>query len=142
MKKNIKNICILSLILITISTTIILTMGRTYTVSFNNIKNNNSKIEIENKKGEVEILEEKEKNGNYLVKVKAKKEGRVSLLLDIGSIKEIKELYIHKSMIITDNNYFGKSNCSEVIPISLSILLLYIVYLLIKEYKLSKKENL
>ena len=87
-------------------------------------------------------LEEKEKNGNYLVKVKAKKEGRVSLLLDIGSIKEIKELYIHKSMIITDNNYFGKSNCSEVIPISLSILLLYIVYLLIKEYKLSKKENL
>ena len=141
MKKDVKKVCILSLILITISFVITVLFGNTYTVSFN-IRDNNYKFNIENASGEVKVLEKKEVKNKYIVKVKSKKEGKVYLNLISDISGEIKVLYIHKSMVITDNNYFGKSTGSEIFPISLSIILIYILYLLIKRYNKSKKENL
>ena len=141
MKKNVKKVCILSLILITISFVITVLFGNTYTVSFN-IRDNNYKFNIENASGEVKVLEKKEVKNKYIVKVKSKKEGKVYLNLVSDISGEIKVLYIHKSMLITDNNYFGKSTGSEIFPISLSIVLIYILYLLIKRYNKLKKENL
>ena len=142
MNKNIKRICLLSVILIIISNIIITIMGNTYTIRYKIKKTYNYKLLLENRTGEVEILEEKEKENEYLVKVKAKKPGKVDLYLDYGILKEGKILYVHKNMVITDNSYFGKSTGSEVIPISISIILLYSLLLLIKKYKISVKENI
>ena len=141
MGKSAKKLCILSLILMLISIAILL-MGKTYTLEF--IVNNKTNYELilENSTGEVEILEEKTEDNIYCVKVKAKKPGKVFLSLDFGEYREGKSLYVHKSMVITEGTYFGKSTGSEIIPISLSIIFIYTIYLLIKKYNFSKKENL
>ncbi|MBQ6285991.1 MAG: YdcF family protein [Bacilli bacterium] len=142
MKKNITRVCILSLLLIIISTIIILLFGRTYNVKFVVGNKNIQEFTIDSGPGEVIILSKKIVGNEYIVKLKSKKPGKVSVSLNHGDYREEKMLYVHKSMIITDNNYFGASTCSEIIPISLSLVLLYILYILIKEYRKSKRENI
>lgn len=142
MKKNITRVCILSLLLIIISTIIILLFGRTYNVKFAVGNKNIQEFTIDSGPGEVTILSKKIVGNEYIVKLKSKKPGKVSVSLNHGDYREEKMLYVHKSMIITDNNYFGASTYSEIIPISLSLVLLYILYILIKEYRKSKRENI
>ena len=141
-KKDIFKIGVLSLILVGISMIIILLFGRTYTATFDINNKDNYELEVDNKIGEVEILNTKKTSDKYYVKLKSKKAGQVYLYLNNGSYQSGIILYVHKSMIITDNDYFGKSTASEVIPISLSIILIYSLYLLIKKYRFSKEENL
>ena len=142
MKNSIGKIIVLSIILTVISFVIIMFMGKTYTVVYILKNSNDYKLSIDQKDGEVEVLDEKEKDGKYLVKVKAKKVGKVYLYLNYGEFQEGKVLYIHPNMVITDNSYFGKATGSEVIPISLSIILIYSMLLLIKRYRICSKENL
>lgn len=142
MKKNIKKIILLSLSLFIISFFIISIFGKTYTVSFDINKNTDNKLIVEEETGKIEILEEKAKDGNYIVKIKSKEPGRVSLFFDYGGFQTGRIIYIHKNMVITEDNFLGKSTASEVIPISFSIILLYILLLLIKSYKQNIKENI
>ena len=142
MKNKIINIIILSLIFIILSYIVILLLGKTYTLKYNLINENYKDITIENDTGEIEIIDKKIKNGNYLVKVKAKKPGKAYVYLNYEDYKEGKMIYIHKNMVITDNNYLGKSTGSEIIPISFTAILLYVFYLLKKKYKKGLKENL
>ena len=141
-KKNFIKIISISIFLFAISFAIIIFIGRTYTVSFdiNNIKN--YKLLIEEETGKIEVLDKKEKNGKYLIKLKAKAPGKVSMYLDYGGFQTGKMLYIHKNLVITEDNFFGKSTGSEVIPISILIILMYIMFLLIKKYKSCIKENI
>ena len=74
--------------------------------------------------------------------VKSKKAGKAYININHKDFSSTYILYIHKNMVITDNNFFGKSTASEVIPISLSIILIYLLFSLIKEYKYHTKENL
>ena len=141
MKNNINKICLLTLILTVISIIFILLMGKTYTTSFE-IINKKYNFSLDNNTGSVEVLEEKVDNNKYIVKVKSKQPGKVSLIMDYGDYREQRELYVHKTMVITDNNFFGYSKGSEIIPISISIILSFYLYLLIKKYKKSTKENL
>ena len=141
MKKSIKRLCLLTIILFVISTTIIILMGNTYTTSFK-IYENNYKLVLEEDTDAVEIIEEYEKGDEYIVKLKAKKKGRVFLSLNYGDTSTQKLFYVHKSLVITDNNIFGYSRGSEIIPISLSIILIYTIIILIKRYKISVEENL
>ena len=142
MNRNIRNIIILSSILLLISTFIIIIFGNTYTLTFKTIEGRDYKLSIENELGEIKILNKKEKDGYYYLKVKSKKPGKVFIRLDYKDIQETSLLYIHKNGIITDNTYFGKSTASEVIPISISIVCLYSLYLLINKYRKSVKENI
>ena len=80
MKKNIKKIFLLSVILLAISSSFILLMGKTYTTSFI-ISSDNYKLNLENDTGEVLIIEEKIKDNKYMVKIKSIKPGRVYLSL-------------------------------------------------------------
>lgn len=141
MKKEITRLTILTIVLMIVSAFVILYFGRIYKVTFYTGDDNHETV-LENETGEVEILEEKKEGDNYIVKVKAKKPGRVFLSLKFEDSQNTSLLYVHKSMIITDNTYFGKSTGSEVIPISLLIILSYIMYLLIKTYRYHVKENL
>ena len=141
MRSNMKKIGLLSLILIMISIIITTLLGQTYTLDFK-LNNRNYKLSIENEKGKVKVLKQQEENSHYRVTIKSEKPGIVYVTLDYGEYQEMKVLYVHKNMVITDNTYFGKSTGSEIIPISLAIILLYILYLLIKRYKQCKEENL
>ncbi len=141
MKKNIKKIFILSFSLIIISFIVISLTGKTYTANFK-LANGNYNLSIENEKGEVKVLDKRVIKDHYFVKVKAKKSGRVYLALNYKDYQDIKPLYIHKNMVITENSYFGKSTCAGIIPISFSIILIYTLYLLIKRYKYSEENNI
>ena len=139
MKKDIIKLSLLSLFLIIVSTIIILLFGRTYTVVYNKI---DYKINIEKSNNNIEIINKKIIGDKCFVKVKSKSPGKVDLSIMHNNYNETTILYIHKSMIITDNSYFGKSTCSEIIPISFFIFLSYLLYLLIKRYRYSINENL
>ncbi len=142
MKNNIKKIIILFIILVAISFIAITYMGKTYTLSFDINGYNNYKLFIDEDTGKIEVLDKKEKDGKYLVKVKAKKAGKVYVFFDYGDFKTGKLLYIHKNLVITEENFFGKSTISEIIPISLSIFLFYVLYLLIKRCRHCLKDNI
>ena len=142
MKKYIKRIIILSIILFIISFIIIQLMGKTYTTSFRINNKESYSFNIYKNSNNIKILEKKVKDNKYIVKFKGEKPGKVFLSLDYNDYSENKIFYIHKSKIITENYYFGYTRGSESIPISVSIILIYILYLLIKEYKKSTKENI
>ena len=144
LKKEKKTLLILTIILVIISAFVILTKGNTYTVPFElygkQYENYNLILDHQDN---IEILEEKIENEKYLVTIKSKKPGKVFMSLETdGDTLFSKSIYVHKSMIITDNNYFGKSNGCEILPICFTILLSYILYMLIKSYKISIKKNL
>jgi len=143
MKKAIKKLILLIFILVIISNLTILLLGKTYTVTFSLSKNYTKlKVKQSTEDGEVEIIKEKKDADNYYVKVKSKKPGKTFIIMDYGEFKESKILYIHKSMIITDNNIFGKCTGSEIIALSSLILLIYIISILFKKYKKESKENI
>ncbi len=141
MKKEIKKVILLAIILIIISSITILIMGKTCTITFDT---NNKKITDLAIDGEenVEILEKKLIGSKYIVKLKAKKPGNTYFFLEYDEYKEGKNVVVHKSHVITSDSFFGKSNGSEIIPISLSIFLIYCLYLLIKRYKYTLTENI
>ena len=139
MKKNINIFIILSIFLIVISFVVIIFMGNTYTTSFN-VKDNNYHFSISNEEV-VEVIKETYKDGLYVITVKSKHPGVVELNMDYGDFFSINRLYVHKNMVITNNNFFGYSRGSEIIPVSLSILLVYLLLLLINMYKKNVKEN-
>ena len=142
MKNSIQKIIILTIFLTIISFITIKLLGKTYTVTFITNNTNNYKLSLEEHSGKIKILNEKKQDDKYLIKVQAQKPGKVVFYLDHNGFQEGKELYIHKNLVITDNNYFGKSTGSEIIPISLSIILIYILLSLIKEYRISINENI
>ncbi len=140
--KNIIKLSLLTLILTIVSTVVIISFGKTYTATFNIRREGNYRTKIENETGEVKVLEEKQEKDKYILKVKSVKPGQVYIYLGDGDSEEGRVLYVHKNMVITHNNFFGESTYSEIIPISISIILIYALYLLIKRYKEHMKENL
>lgn len=142
MKKNVIKIILLSIFLFIISLAVITFMGKTYTISFDLNSINEYNLLIEEETGKIKVLDKTETDGKYVIKVKAKEHGKVSLYLDYDGFQIGKILYIHKNMVITEDNFLGKSTGSEIIPISISIILVYTMFLLIKRYKFYLKENI
>ena len=73
--KDLKKFCILSLVLLLVSSAVVLLAGRTYEVSFFYDSDNGYSLNLENETVEVEILEEIEKGSRLTVRVGAKKPG-------------------------------------------------------------------
>lgn len=142
MKHYIRNLIILSIVLMIVSTIVILIMGRTYNVIFDLNEHGYKDFIIENSDGEVEVLSKEETSDKLIINVKSKKPGKVSMYIDYDGFQTGTILYIHKSMIITDNTYFGAARGSRIIPISLSIILMYNLLILINKYRTYTKENL
>ena len=135
-------IILLSLALIIISSIFITSVGNTYTVVFHMNDTSNYPIFIEDDDEKISIVSKQIKDNEYRIKVKAKKAGKVGIYLDYGQYQTGKILYIHKNMVITEDNYFGKATGSEIIPISLTFILIYGLFLLKKRYTASIKENI
>ncbi len=141
MKKDIKGLFLLIITLSIISITTIIILGRTHSTSFN-IHNKEYEFLLDGDTETVEIINKKEVDKNLIVKVKAKKTGKVALGINHDGFSEMKLLYVHHFNVITEGDIFGYSRGSEVIPISLSIILIYTLVILIKRYRYNIKENL
>ncbi len=141
MKKIIK-LGLLTLFLVIISSIVVVSFGKTFDVKFATYNGNKHNINLSNETGKVEIIEEKKVDDKYIVKVKAIKPGKAIIYYEHDGFQEGVMLYIHKNMVITAGNYFGESTYSEIIPVSITIVLSYILYLLIQRYNQNKNENL
>lgn len=141
MKNSIKKIAILSISLIIISFLVINLVGKKYTVVFD-VHTNNYQLLIEEDDGKIEIINKQIKDEKLFIKVKGKKPGKVYLYVDNNGLQTGKSLYIHKNLVITENTYLGNSTGSQIIIISLLIIVLYILFLLIKRYQSCLKDNI
>ena len=55
-------------------------------------------------------------------------DNRINQSIEIVESLISKKMYPYTDMVITEDSYFGRSTCSEVLPISISIILIYSLY--------------
>lgn len=147
MKKtnNKLKILILAIILFIISFIFIIINGNIYTVSIDNIREESSieeiniKIEDENV---AKYIDKSIENGTLKIKLKSVSKGKTYVDVDDREFSYTFSIYVHDFGIITFNEYMGDCNGSIIIPISIIILSIYLLYLLIISYKNKKKESL
>ncbi len=142
-----KSVFLLGVICFFVCVISILIQGRTYTITFqvsdDVVDADMVKFEIEQEKESVECIQKKLENGTLFLKFRSKDKGKAYIIYESGDgISQLKTLYIHEFGVMTYENFFGDSRGDEIIPISLSIFLSYILYLLILSYMKNKKENL
>ncbi len=143
LKKEEKILLILTIVLAIVSAFVILIKGNIYTVSFDlNGKLYETYNLVVEDSNVVEILDVKVENDKYRVTIKSKQPGKTFVTLHFKDFQMGKAIYVHKSMIITEDTYFGKSSWCEVFPICFTIFLSYILYMLISKYRISVRENL
>ena len=146
LSKKVK-VLVLALILFIFSTIFIIINGNTYTIEYNeigkinNIDNFEIKIEDQNI---VKCIDKKIENGVLKIKIESKSEGKTYINIENKETEcsSMFMLYVYKFGVISFNEYIGDCNGSIIIPISITILLSYILFLLIKSYKQSIKENM
>ena len=141
MKKRLKITITLYFLLTLLWFSVIFYKWKIYEIDFP-ITNPNFTLSLNNFDGEVEILDEKQEDNTYKIKVKSVKPWKVEIWLNYKDSSTIDTLYVHKTMVITRNNYFWDSTWCEIIPITLAIFLAYCIYVLIISYKKNLKENL
>ena len=142
-------ILILALILLIISALVIIINGKTYIVKIENYSLNEissiDEIKVKlDKDNVVKCVDKKIENGVIKLKFETISKGKtyVDIYDDDGKISYTFDLYVHDLGIITFNEYMGDCNGSISIIISITIVLIYILYLLIRSYKKSIKENI
>ena len=140
MKHKKKLLLTLIILLFIISLSIVTITGKTYTVSIkvdsNDISDYNIKID---KKNIVKIVDKNIIDNTLKIKFKSIHTGKVFISINDSNYFH---LYVHKIGVITYNDFFGESHNSIVLPISILIVLIYILYLLIMSYKISISKNL
>lgn len=139
-------ILLLVIVLIVISFVWIVLNGKTYKYQVN-IGNNISNLdEIEyiiEPEGIIECIDKKINDGILELKIKSVKEGKTHIeIRNKDNFIDYHTFYVHKAGIITYNNYLGDTTGGRIIPISVTILLSYILYIAIKKYKILLKENM
>ena len=151
MFKNLSNkikVLIISIILLIISTTIIVINGKTYNIKFDNIdssyKVNNLIIETANDQQVIKLTDKNLHNGILSLTIEAITPGKtyITVRSEDETFYNIVPIYVHKLGIITTDSYFGNCNCSICIPISIIIILSYILFLIIKTYRNNMKETI
>lgn len=139
-------ILIIAIILLLISAMFIIINGNTYIVKIDNMNEITSiedldiKIEDENV---VKCVDKSLENGTLKIKLESVSKGKT--YVDIDSNEEYSTffpIYVHNFGVITFNEYMGDSNGSIIIPISIIVFSIYVLYLLIVSYKKKKKENM
>ncbi|MBR6033769.1 MAG: YdcF family protein [Clostridia bacterium] len=136
-----------AIILMTISLTVIIITGKTYTLKIDRIRNITDIEAISIKFDNENVVKCIEKNiidGTLYIKVERIGEGKTHLYINDSQDDELflESIYVNKFGIITVNQYMGDSTCSIAIPIAITIWLMYVLYLLIISYKKSTNENM
>ena len=129
-----------------ISAIFIIINGNTYTVEIDNIEEISSiedlNIKIEDK-NVVKCIDKSLENGTLKIKLESVSKGKTYVHIDnIEDQSTLFSIYVHNFGIITFNEYMGDSKGSIIIPISIIVFSIYILYLLIIAYKDMKNENM
>ena len=138
---------ILAIILIAISVVTIIVNGKIYTLKFDNMNSisniNEVKIEIKDE-NIVKCIKKSFESGTLKLELESISKGKtyVDIINSDNNFSYLSSIYVHDFGIITLNEYMGDSSGSIVIPISITIWLLYVLYLLIISYKQNVKENM
>jgi len=144
MKKKILIVLVLCLILY--SSLSIILQGNKYTVVFD-VKNSVESLDdveiLLEDKGIIEYSGVKLKDGFIYIETKAISRGNTYItVVNKGEEVALAKLYVHNFNIITYNRYFGEATGSRAIPISITILLAYILVCLFLDYRKSVKNNI
>ncbi len=146
MAKNKKILFLLIIILCIISFSYIFIKGRTYTVKlevYDTISNSDDiSVKIEQDKNTIKCINKNLKNGILELKFKASGKSKAIVSVESPDYSNYFRLYAHKFGIITYENYFGKCNGDIIIPISIIIIQLYILYVLITYYIFLYKKDM
>ena len=143
MKKRIIKYFLVVLFLAIISYLTINIFGKTYTLKINNYTFNDiDKVNIIISKDIIEIKNKEIKNGALELKFKSVSPGKVNVDIRCGDYVYYSTFYINKNGVINNEYKLGDSTYDEIIPISIIVLLILILFDLIKEYKKNIKENL
>ena len=136
----------LAIVLAIISLVFIILNGNTYTVEINdvreisNIEDLNIKIDNENV---VKCVNKSLENEKLKIKLKSVSKGKSFVDIDYnGKNYVLFSVYVHSFGIITYKEYMGDFTGSIIIPISMIIFSIYLLYLLIVSYKKNKNENM
>lgn len=138
---------ILAMVLFFISAIVIIMNGKTYTfkIESRNLVSDIDEvvIEIDNEKI-VKCINKSLEKDVLMIKLESISKGKTSIYVSntSGDIIHSDFIYVHNFGIITVNEFMGNSNGSIVIPISITIWLVYVLYLLIISYKHSVKVNM
>ena len=126
---------ILAIILIIISSIVIVISANTYTIKIknvdlaSNIDEWNIEIEDENV---VKCIDKSIENGVLNIELESVSKGKTYIeATNPNNVSYTNSIYVHNFGIITINEYMGDSNGSIVIPISITVWLIYVLYLLI-----------
>ena len=142
-------VLILAIVLIIITYGYIFIKGKTYTVEINNITNFPESVDELNIKieqdGIVKLIDKKIENGTLKMTFESISEGKT--YVDVDNVENYTvdvffPLYVHKSGIITYSDFFGNCTGAMLIPISISISIAYIMFLLIQKYRENIKDSI
>ena len=136
---NKKKTCICFCLLLIISIITIALFGKTYTIEYKLNGDTDYKVELDKKKEIVKIVDKKITKDKLIMKVKGLKRGRAYIDVSQGITGISYIFYVHSFGIITEREYFGYIRGGIVIPICISLFLLYILIYLIKKYRTSLK---
>ncbi len=143
MKKKSK-ILVLLLILLIISTTVLISIGNTYTVEktiySDDVNIDNVIVNVET--NHVKLLKKDFKDHKLLLTFEGLSKGKAFISINYNNEMMYEVLYVHNFNIITCNTYFGKANGDIVILLSALVFVGYSIYLLIIDYKKSIKKNI
>ena len=138
---------VLGIILLIVSAVVIIVNGNTYTLRIND-KNLESNIDVIRVKIEddtiVKCIDKSFENDTLKIKLASNAKGKTSIIISNleNSFSVMHTIYVHTFGIITFNEYMGDSSGSIIIPIAITIWLIYVWYLLFLSYRKSTKENM
>ena len=138
-------ILLLAVVLIILSFIVIVINGKTYKLQIH-LNNDISSIDdidvVLTPEGIIKCTDKKLENGVLKLKFQSIKKGKVYADVKIGDNVDYNVLYVHKFGIITYNNFLGNATGAIVIPISVVVLLSYILFIVVKKYRKLLKQNM
>lgn len=144
-KTKILTLLLLVTVLTAVSIINIAVRGKTYTVKLEipDSDNNDISIDISQEDGTVvECTGKKMADGILSIDFKSVNEGRAFVSVEKDDYFTMFTLYVHKLGIITYANYFGKCSGDIIFPVSIIIVLTYMLVLFILSLRAGLKENM
>lgn len=148
MKKRKSIFILLTIVLLSMSVILVLLFGNKITLRLDLTKykfeNDDISLHVDQEEEAVKVLKSERAGNEFLVTLKGNQKGNAYIELKDGSDNYYYyyKIYVHKSNIITIDNYFGKTRGDIFVPISIFIITAYAIYILVEKYRDSMKKNI
>lgn len=145
-KKYLRLLLLIIVFLSIISVLTITIFGDTYIyeINLNNqVKDiNDIHISVEQEHGKIKIIDKKLQGNDLFLKLKGVEKGYVFINVKLDDNHYMEKFYIHNFNIITENSFLGKATGDIVFLLSAFILMIFILAIQIKEYKISMNDTI